>query len=453
MSVGQPIPPAAAPASSRRRLQRIGLAPFVAVLYAYCAGGPFGFESMVSASGPGMSLLLILLVPWLFSVPISLATAEMASALPIEGGFYRWTRSAFGDFAGFLCGWWNWTGTFLMCGAYGVMLADYIGNVVPIRNPFQHWLIALAFLLFVGWLNVRGIRLVGNLTLALLLAALVPVSWFTVRGFSLARSNPFHPFMAPGQRFNEVFGVGLALALWIYSGYEQLSTVAEEIEEPERNFPRALALTVPLAIITFLLPLAAGLAALGNWQQWQTGYIVTAARLIGGPALQWSMFAAAAVCTLVLLESTVLSSSRLPFAMAEDGYFHPALARLHSRYRTPVLAIVLSLVVCTVLAVFSLPRLIAVYAWLRVASSIMTLLSLWRLRRVAPELPRRFRVPGGRGGLAAVVLVPIALFLWALINSDPAARWLGLLALATGPIAYGLARRRAASPGAILEKS
>src|SRR6476619_2026990 len=175
MSVGQPIPPAAAPASSRRRLQRIGLAPFAAVLYAYCAGGPFGFESMVSASGPGMSLLLILVVHWLFSVPISLATAEMASALPVEGGFYRWTRSAFGDFAGFLCGWWNWTGTFLMCGAYGVMLADYIGNVVPIRNPLQHWLIALAFLLLVGWLNVRGIRLVGNLTLALLLTALVPV--------------------------------------------------------------------------------------------------------------------------------------------------------------------------------------------------------------------------------------------------------------------------------------
>jgi amino acid transporter len=445
----------AAAAGSRPgpRLQRIGLVPFVAVLYAYCAGGPFGFESMASASGPGMSLLLILAVPWLFSVPISLATAEMASALPVEGGFYRWTRLAFGDFAGFLCGWWNWTGTFLMCGAYGVMLADYIGNVAPMSNRLEHWLIAFAFLLFVGWLNVRGIRLVGHLTLALLMAALVPVGWFTVRGFSMARANPFQPFMAPGQRFNEVFGVGLALALWIYSGYEQLSTVAEEIQQPERNFPRALALTVPLAIITFLLPVAAGLAALGNWQEWQTGYMVTAARLIGGRGLQWSIFAAAAVCTFVLLESTVLSATRLPFAMAEDGYFHPELARLHPRYRTPVTAIVLSVALCSVLALFSLTRLISVYAWLRVASSVMTLLSLWRLRQVAPELPRRFRVPGGRSGLAAVVLVPIALFLWALINSDPESRWLGLLALATGPVAYVTSRRRPAASSAILEKT
>ncbi len=451
MPHGQPTPPAVAPARPRVRLQRIGLAPFVAVLYAYCAGGPFGFESMVSASGPGMSLLLILVVPWLFSVPISLATAEMASALPVEGGFYRWTRMAFGDFAGFLCGWWNWTGTFLMCGAYGVMLADYIAQLAPMRNSAQHWLIAFGFLLFVGWLNVRGIRLVGNLTLGLLLAALVPVVWFTARGFSLARGNPFHPFIAPGQPFHEVFGTGLALALWIYSGYEQLSTVAGAIEEPESNFPRALALTAPLAILTFLLPLAAGLAALGNWQSWQTGYIVTAARLMGGRALQWSMFSAAAVCTFVLLESTVLSATRLPFAMAEDGYLHPALARLHPRYRTPALAIAISVAVCTVLPVFSLPRLISVYAWLRVASSVLTLLSFWRLRQQAPQLPRPFRVPGGRAGLAAVVLLPIALFLWALINSDPAARWLGLLALASGPLAYAALPRRAASSGAILE--
>src|SRR5581483_10172810 len=104
---------------------------------------------------------------------------------------------------------------------------------------------------------------------------------------------------------------GLALGLWIYSGYEQLSTVSEEIEQPERNFPRALAIVVPLSIITFVLPLAAGLAALGNWEQWQTGYLVHAARLIGGPMLESAMLAAAS-CTFVLLDSTVLSASRLP---------------------------------------------------------------------------------------------------------------------------------------------
>jgi amino acid transporter len=401
---------------------------------------------MISAAGPGMALVLILAVPWLFSVPISLATAEMATAMPVEGGFYRWTRAAFGDLMGFLCGWWNWTGTFLMCGAYGVMLADYIGQIAPMRGSGEHWLIGVAFLALVGWLNVRGIRLVGNLTLALLLAALVPVCWLVVQGFASARVNPFHPFIAPGQPFTQVFGTGLALALWIYSGYEQLSTVIEEVEEPERNFPRGLAITVPLAVITFFLPVAAALGALGNWREWQTGYMIAAARLIGGPWLQWSMFGAAAICTFVLLESTVLSATRLPFTMAQDGYFHPALAALHPRYGTPALAISLSVAICAVLAHFSLPRLIAIYAWPRVATSLLTLLSLWRLRRVAPDLPRTFRVPGGRPGVFAVILVPAALFGWALINSDPLARWWGLLVLGSGPTAYGIVRALRPAP-------
>src|SRR5437879_11382266 len=129
--------------TERSRFQRIALVPFVAVLYAYCAGGPFGFEAMISTSGPGMALLFILVIPLLFSVPMALATAEMSSAMPVEGGVYRWTRAAFGDFWGFQCGWWNWAGTFLITGAYGVQLADTVARVLPVHNRFQHWVIAV----------------------------------------------------------------------------------------------------------------------------------------------------------------------------------------------------------------------------------------------------------------------------------------------------------------------
>jgi hypothetical protein len=218
-------------------LRRISLIPFVAVLYAYCAGGPFGFEAMISTSGPGLALIFILVVPFLFSVPVALATAELSSAMPVEGGFYRWTNAALGRFWGFQCGWWNWTGTFLMSAAYGVMLADYVGHVIPLRSPLLHWLIAVAFLGMVAFLNIRGIQLVGKLTLVLLLLALIPVAVFTYYGFSHSQFHPFEPLMPPDKSWREVFGVGLALALWIYSGYEQMSTVSEELEQPKRNFP------------------------------------------------------------------------------------------------------------------------------------------------------------------------------------------------------------------------
>src|SRR5216684_1497178 len=100
-----------------QNLRRISLAPFVALLFAYCAGGPFSLESMISTSGPGLGLTFLVVVPLLFAVPIALATAEMTTLMPVEGGFYRWSRAALGDFWGFQCGWWNWTGTFLMSAA------------------------------------------------------------------------------------------------------------------------------------------------------------------------------------------------------------------------------------------------------------------------------------------------------------------------------------------------
>jgi amino acid transporter len=433
IGAAQPVPQ-----NSQIHLKRIGLSPFVAVLYAYCAGGPFGFEAMVSTSGPGLALIFILVVPVLFSVPIALATAELSSAMPVEGGFYRWTRSALGDFWGFQCGWWNWTGTFLMSGAYGVMLADYIGQVTPFRSRFSHWLVAVGLLGIVAYLNIRGIRLVGKLTLMLLLLALIPVAIFTYIGFSHARFHPFQPVIATGKSWHEVFGVGLALALWIYSGYEQMSTVTEEVEDPARNFPLGLAIVVPLAVITFALPVAAGLTALGNWQQWETGYIVTAARLVAGAWLEGAIFVAAAVCTFVLLDSTVLSGTRVPFTMSEDGYLHRSLASLSDRFGTPVVAILLSVAVCSILALATLTQLIAIYAWFRVSTSVLTLISFWRLRSLKPALSRRFKVPGGKMAAAAMVILPTLLFAWALCNSESSAALWGIAGLALGPAIYRL---------------
>jgi APA family basic amino acid/polyamine antiporter len=128
--------------------------------------------------------------------------------------------------------------------------------------------------------------------------------------------------------------------------------------------------------------------------------------------------------------------------MAEDGYFHSSFTKLDANYRTPVQAIVLTSAICAGLAFFSVPKLIAVYMWLRVATSVLTLLSVWRLRRTRPDMPRGFRIPGGEFGVAAVVLVPLFLFAWLLINSDPAGLLWGPVFLLLGPIAAALMLRR-----------
>ena len=249
--------------------------------------------------------------------------------------------------------------------------------------------------------------------------------------------------MPPHQPPFKVFGVGLALGLWLYSGYEQLSTVAEEVDNPQRSYPRALALVVPLSIATYFLPTLAGLAAGGDWQKWHTGYFSDAAQQIGGmilghPWLGTWMTLAAMVGNVALLNSTVLTTTRMPFAMAEDGYLPAALTRKHSRYGTPWLAIVISAVIYGVLAQHKLTQLISIYIWLRSATTVLTVLSAWKLRRTRPDMPRAFVIPGGRLGLFYVVAAPVVMALVALLGSDRFALIGGAVAIVLGPVVYGI---------------
>jgi len=230
--------------------------------------------------------------------------------------------------------------------------------------------------------------------------------------------------------------VGLALGIWLYSGYEQVSSVAEDVENPQRTYPRALALVIPLSIATYFLPTFAALAALGNWQHWNDGYFSTAAQLIGGPWLGNLMTIAAMVGNVALLNSTMLTATPMPFTLAEDGYLPPFLTRRHPRFGTPWIAILISAAIYASLALHSLGELISIYAFLRGATTVLTVLSVWGLRRKRPDLPRAFRVPGGNLGLVYVIAMPLAMTCVALRFSVPIAMRWGPWALAAGPAVY-----------------
>jgi amino acid transporter len=191
-----------------------------------------------------------------------------------------------------------------------------------------------------------------------------------------------------------------------------------------------------------LLPTACSLAAVGNWQQWHTGYFSDLARLIGGPKLGFAITAAAAIMNLSILNSTVLTTTRMPSAMAEDGYLSPFLARLHPRFGTPWIAILVSAAIYCALAWHSVLQLISLYIWLRIATSVLTVLSAWQLRRTRPELQRAFRIPWGKKGLAYAVIAPLLMSGIAMIASDSFALKWGPVALVLGPVAYLLLRRK-----------
>jgi amino acid transporter len=436
------------PAATRpSALRKAGLFYLVFVMFSYTTGGPFGLEDMVTTSGPGITLVYLLVLPFFWCIPVSLVSAELTTAMPVEGGFYRWTRAAFGDFWGFLAGWWNWSASFLLGGVYAVLFADYLVYYFPKMTWWEHYLFSLALIAVLTWVNVRGIQVVGQVATALELFIFVPVMTMVVIALTHWHYNPFTPWVVPHQATFKVFGVGLALGLWLYSGYEQLSTVAEEVENPQRAYPRALALVVPLSMAAYFLPAFSGLASAGHWENWHTGFFSDAAKMIGGPWLGTWMTLAAAVGNIALLNSTILTTTRMPFAMAEDRYLPKVLTRKHSRYGTPWLAIVVSAVIYGLLAWQSLGQLISIYIWLRSATTVLTVLSGWKLRRSRPDLPRSFVVPGGRLGLIYVVGAPVVMAMVALLGSDRFGMIGGAIAMALGPVVYVLVGSRLKKTG------
>jgi len=416
--------------------KKAGLFYFVFVMFAYTTGGPFGMEEMVTTSGPGLTLLYLLVLPFFWCIPVSLVAAELTTTIPVEGGFYRWVRASFGDFWGFLAGWWNWSASWLLGGSYAVLFSDYLANYFPFLAGWKHYAVSVALISVLAYVNTRGIQMVGAVATVLEISVLIPVLLLCVIGVARWRYSPFHPFVPPHVPPFQVFGVGLALGLWLYSGYEQCSSVAEEIENPQWSYPRALAIVVPLSIATYFLPALFSLAALGNWQEWNTAYLSTAAKLIGGGWLGFLITAAAMLGNVSLLNATVLTSTRMPSSMAEDGYLPPVFAAKHKKFGTPWIAILISSAIYALLAFHTLAQLLTVYVWLRILVTVLTVLAAWRLRKARPEMKRPFRIPWGGAGLAYVVIAPLAMSAVALVGSDKFALKWGPVPVALGVMAY-----------------
>jgi amino acid transporter len=416
--------------------KRAGLFYFVFVMFAYTTGGPFGMEEMVTTSGPGLTLLYLLIIPFFWCIPVSLVAAELTTAIPVEGGFYRWVRAGYGNFWGFLAGWWNWSASWLLGGSYAVLFSDYLAVFFPSLVGWKHYLVSVALIALLAYVNIRGIQMVGIVSTVLEFSVLVPVLLLCLIAATKWHHNPFHPFIPPHVPAFQVFGVGLALGLWLYSGYEQCSSVAEEIENPQRTFPIALAIVVPLSMAAYFLPALLSLAALGDWDKWTTAYLPTAAQLIGGHWLGFAMTVGAMLGNVALLNATVLTSTRMPSSMAEDGYLPPVFAAKHDQYGTPWIAILISSAIYALLAFHTLAQLLTVYVWLRSLVTVLTVTAAWKLRKTQPETPRPFRIPGGRAGLAYVVIAPILMTIVTLVGSDKFALKWGPVPVALGVAAY-----------------
>ena len=436
------------------------------MIYIFVSGGSFGIEEMVASSGPGLTLLLLLVLPIIWALPMALIASELGSAIPDSGGFYVWTRRGLGQFWGFQAGWWWSLALLVDTSLYIVLSATYLQNQIGFSDGI-YYAICWAVIGVCTVVNVLGIKIVaiGSSLFAILIIS--PIFVLGVIGLANWQFNPFTPMAPPDTDLLGADGaliVGLSIGMWFYSGYESMSTLAGEIEEPQRIIPKALMLALPFVALMYLLPTLGSLAAFGQWELFSvdgtegTISFVDIGRALGGTALGHALLASVVLGNLALYLDYMASGARPLQKLASDGLLPKPLAVFNERFGTPVAALLLIAGVNAVLVIGPFQSLVIIDVLLMVASYALIFIAAVRLRAKEPGLVRPFTIPGGTSTLVILIVPPLCLIAFMMsitITDQSVALWgldrfnllgleigwygiAGLVALLSGPVLYSL---------------
>lgn len=410
------------------------------------SGGPYGIEDVLGGAGYLKALLILLVLPFFWSLPTALMIGELASAIPAEGGFYVWVRRALGPFWGFQEAWLSLAASVFDMAIYPTLFVLYLGKLAPSWTAgIRGTLWALLVVVVCSLWNLRGARAVGDGAVLLFVLLLSPFAVLVVAGFWRGLHSPG---LISWHQHQSSAGLSTAIlvAMWNYMGWDNASTVAQEVEDPQRNYPRAMLVSAALVTLTYLLPLAAVAAAGIPLDRFSTGSWADASATLAGPWLAIAIVAGGLINGFGMFNALMLSYTRLPLAMAQDGMLPRWLGVQNSR-SVPVAAILVCGVGWALALGFSFERLISIDLILYGASLILEFVALVALRVREPELRRPFRA-GNLGVACLLGVAPTALILFALYTArgermaHVPALVLALVIAAGGPVGYWAARTR-----------
>jgi len=428
---------------------------------------------------------------------------EMTSMMPAEGGYYHWIKQAFGPFAGFMAGWMNWVVSWVDVSIYPVLAAYYLGYFIPVLRSgtvingmeipgwVLSWLVGIILIWAISYLNIRGARLAGLTTSWMGVVMLLPLIFMSIVGvYAWIRSGATIalPFIPEGESITGALSVGLFIVMWNYMGWELPTAAGDEIVNPKKTYPLAMVLVLFAAITTYVLPTVAGLyggaGEEGRYQVWgieenEPGegigvalgdYGITEDQLtswnvdpsseigwefpdvahaigdkVAGKNSPLSRFLGltvtfSAVLSMIgLFIGNGLGGTRIPFALAEDGMMPKALVKVHPKYGTPWIAIILCAVIFSIFSLNAFAALVVMDVFLNMVALLIEFFALWKMRISHPEIPR-WRTPGGWPVLLIVTILPSLLIILAIYSniseSGLTALWLPIVFMAAGAVLY-----------------
>jgi amino acid transporter len=427
----------------------LGTFALVFILFFSTSGGPYTTETLIHSVGPGLGLLLLLLVPLIWSLPEALIVGELASILPEEGGYYRWVDRAFGRFWAFQNGWVTWVYSLVDMAIYPVLFNQYLRYFIPGLETRTEWLVSLAVIWGATGINLRGSVRVG--LVSIVAGAFVLLGFVTLSIASVPRIThvPWQPFASEHARGLGGLAVGISIALWNYIGWDNPSTAQGEVKDASRSYPRALAFALPLVTIGYFVPLLTTLGAT-DWAKWTEGGWPQIAVSAAGSAGRWLAIWIALggmISALALFNALLLGYSRIPFVLASDGLLPRTLAKLDAR-GTPASAVIVSAVFYSCFALMAFGKLIIADVLLYSVALFLEFAALVRLRKTEPSLRGAFRIPLDRKGVAVLATLPMIVLIGVIAISLADGEY-GLpavvgsaLAIAAGPVIYPVARHR-----------
>jgi amino acid transporter len=389
------------------------------------SGGTYGTEEVVHGAGYGRGILILLFLPVLWCLPTAFMIGELSSALPAEGGYYAWVRRGLGNFWGFQEAWLSFAASIFDMAIYPTLFVFYLKQMAPWFGSESHGVMAGLFVVVTcAALNMAGIRVVGFTSLWLFFLLSAPFAIVVV--LAPFKVGAFTPGAGHGAAEATSLGLigGVLVAMWNYMGWDNASTIAQEVERPQRTYPRAMIASVVLVSLSYVLPfLAVYFTGIPSSAFEADGSWATVAGLIGGKIagfawLRLVIVLGGMMSAFGMFNALVMSYSRLPLAMARDGMLPKVFAKTTQRTQTPWVAIVVCATCWALCLGLGFKKLITLDIMLYGASLILEFVTLAVLRVREPELRRDFKVPGGLAGVISCGLFPTALMMLAMVESE-----------------------------------
>lgn len=399
------------------KLPRVTLIQLVAATCFMVSGGPYGLEDLVLHSGYSLAILILVITPIIWSIPTALMVGELASAIPAEGGYYVWVRRALGPFWGFEAAWLSLVASIFDMAIYPTLFVAYLSQLFPILQfGYRGIAVGLAVIAVCALLNLRGAVTVGRFSLITGLLLLAP---FAAIVFMAVLNPPAQmPATANTQLNNSTLLMGILVSMWNYMGWDNASTIAQEVENPKRTYPVALGLSVIIVAAIYVVSVAAAWHAHISPEIFNTGGWASVGQLLGGKWLQIAVIVGGCLAAFGTFNSLVMSYSRLPYALAKDKLLPGVFLKKFQRTDAPWF----SVLVCSAGWALSLglgfERLVQLNVLFYGASLLLEFIALVVLRVKEPELERPFKIPGGLFGTTLLGLPPLALISLSLVRGN-----------------------------------